>query len=237
MSLVSPLSTIRHADRTTHGEPRSRRLGCRPRWHTEAVSPGRPGEGRAAAPRAGEGEGCAVDESRSGHRWWCSWLWCWRSGRRPASADPISESQGFRKAVTVAGDPRAPAGAPADRRRQRRDPGGRHAGLRRLRGLHRRAGPQAAGYEVSLDEFTYVETFTEGSPPVLEETAPEPQVFVAGIATGVRRRLRVVHRKRRRDRPCPGGRSGASAQPGAERFDQRLRGGGLRRLRRRATSP
>ena len=38
----------------------------------------------------------------------------------------------------------------------------------------------AAGYDVSLDEFTYVETFTEGSPPVLEEVAPEPQVFVAG---------------------------------------------------------
>jgi PA domain len=39
---------------------------------------------------------------------------------------------------------------------------------------------KAAGYEVSLDEFTYVESFSEGSPPVLGEIAPEPQVFVAG---------------------------------------------------------
>ncbi|MGH8916171.1 MAG: M20/M25/M40 family metallo-hydrolase, partial [Acidimicrobiia bacterium] len=39
---------------------------------------------------------------------------------------------------------------------------------------------QAAGYDVSLDEFTYVESFSEGSTPELEEIAPEPQVFVAG---------------------------------------------------------
>ena len=39
---------------------------------------------------------------------------------------------------------------------------------------------QAAGYQVSLDEFTYVETFRRAPPPVLEETAPEPQVFVPG---------------------------------------------------------
>ena len=39
---------------------------------------------------------------------------------------------------------------------------------------------EAAGYDVSLDEFTFVESFTEASPPVLQETAPEPQVFVAG---------------------------------------------------------
>jgi Zn-dependent M28 family amino/carboxypeptidase len=38
----------------------------------------------------------------------------------------------------------------------------------------------AAGYDVTLDEFTFVETFTEGSAPELEETAPEPQVFVPG---------------------------------------------------------
>ena len=38
---------------------------------------------------------------------------------------------------------------------------------------------EAAGYDVSLDEFTFVASFTEGS-TVLLETAPEPQVFVAG---------------------------------------------------------
>jgi len=38
----------------------------------------------------------------------------------------------------------------------------------------------AAGYDVSLDEFTFVEEFIEGSPPVLQETAPEPQTFVPG---------------------------------------------------------
>ena len=42
------------------------------------------------------------------------------------------------------------------------------------------AKARAAGYRVTLDEFTYVAEFTEGSPPVLEETAPEPQVFVPG---------------------------------------------------------
>jgi Zn-dependent M28 family amino/carboxypeptidase len=39
---------------------------------------------------------------------------------------------------------------------------------------------EAAGLDVSLDPFTYVESFSEGSPPVLEEIAPEPQVFTAG---------------------------------------------------------
>ena len=39
---------------------------------------------------------------------------------------------------------------------------------------------EAAGYEVSLDEFTYVDSFVDGSTPVLEEIAPEPQSFVAG---------------------------------------------------------
>jgi hypothetical protein len=43
---------------------------------------------------------------------------------------------------------------------------------------------QAAGYDVSLDEFTYVETFTEGSAPELEETAPDPRSS-CGVATGV----------------------------------------------------
>lgn len=37
---------------------------------------------------------------------------------------------------------------------------------------------EAAGLDVSLDEFTYVESFSEGSTPVLQETAPEPQTFV-----------------------------------------------------------
>jgi Zn-dependent M28 family amino/carboxypeptidase len=39
---------------------------------------------------------------------------------------------------------------------------------------------RAAGYRVSLDEFTYVAEFTEGAPPVLQETAPEPQTFTPG---------------------------------------------------------
>ena len=38
----------------------------------------------------------------------------------------------------------------------------------------------AAGLVVTRDEFTYVETFTEGSPPVLQEIAPEPQTFTPG---------------------------------------------------------
>ncbi len=39
---------------------------------------------------------------------------------------------------------------------------------------------RAAGYRVTLDEFTYVAEFTEAAPPVLQETAPEPQTFTPG---------------------------------------------------------
>jgi Zn-dependent M28 family amino/carboxypeptidase len=39
---------------------------------------------------------------------------------------------------------------------------------------------RAAGYRVSLDEFTYTAEFVETAPPVLQETAPEPQTFTPG---------------------------------------------------------
>jgi Zn-dependent M28 family amino/carboxypeptidase len=103
----------------------------------------------------------------------------------PASAghhphgDPIGQSRELRKAVTVRGI----------REHQRAlqriadDNGGtRAAGTpgydASVDYVVRKA--RAAGYRVSLDEFTYVVEFTEGSAPVLEETAPEPQVFVPG---------------------------------------------------------
>ena len=112
-----------------------------------------------------------------------------------ASANPISESQGFRKAVTVEGirEHQLALQAIADANGGTRAVGtpGYDASVDYI--VDR---AEAAGYDVSLDEFTYVEAFSEGSPPVLEETAPEPQVVRGGLAAGVRRRLRVVHRKR-----------------------------------------
>jgi Zn-dependent M28 family amino/carboxypeptidase len=100
-------------------------------------------------------------------------------GAAPASADDINESRGFRRAVTVEGirEHQAALQQIADA-----NGGNRAAGTpgydASVAYIVERA--TAAGYDVSLDEFTYVETFTEGSPPVLEEVAPEPQVFVAG---------------------------------------------------------
>ena len=96
-----------------------------------------------------------------------------------ASADPISESRGFRKAVTVAGirEHQLALQQIADANGGTRAAGtaGYDASVEYV--VDR---AEAAGYDVSLDEFTYVESFSEGSPPELEEIAPEPQVFVAG---------------------------------------------------------
>jgi Zn-dependent M28 family amino/carboxypeptidase len=101
------------------------------------------------------------------------------AGAAPAAADPIRESQGFRKHVTVAGirEHQSALQQIADA-----NGGNRAAGTSGYDASvdYVMARAEAAGYDVTLDEFTYVETFTEGSPPVLEETAPEPQVFVAG---------------------------------------------------------
>jgi Zn-dependent M28 family amino/carboxypeptidase len=96
-----------------------------------------------------------------------------------ASADPIQESQGFRKAVTVAGirEHQLALQQIADANGGTRAIGtsGFDASVAYVADR-----AEAAGYEVTLDEFTYVASFSEGSTPVLEETAPEPQVFVAG---------------------------------------------------------
>ena len=96
-----------------------------------------------------------------------------------ASADPIRQSQGFRKAVTVAGIREHQA---AWQQIANANGGNRAAGTAGYDAsvdyVVDRA--EAAGYDVSLDEFTYVESFSEGSTPVLQETAPEPQMFVAG---------------------------------------------------------
>ena len=96
-----------------------------------------------------------------------------------ASADPISESQGFRRAVTVAGirEHQLALQQIADANGGTRAAGtaGYDASVEYI--VDR---AEAAGYEVSLDEFTYVASFSEGSTPVLEETAPAPQIFVPG---------------------------------------------------------
>ena len=97
----------------------------------------------------------------------------------PALAEPISESQGFRKAVTVEGirEHQLALQAIADANDGNRAAGtpGYDASVAYIV-----ARAEAAGYEVSTQAFTFVENFFDGSPPVLEEIAPEPQTFVAG---------------------------------------------------------
>jgi Zn-dependent M28 family amino/carboxypeptidase len=101
------------------------------------------------------------------------------AGAAPASADPVRESQGFRKHVTVAGirEHQAALQSIANANGGNRAVGtpGYDASVDYVV-----ARARAAGLRVSLDEFTYVESFSEGSPPVLQETAPESQTFVAG---------------------------------------------------------
>ena len=104
----------------------------------------------------------------------------WTFAATSASARPVNESQGFRKAVTVAGirEHQLALQQIADANGGNRAVGtpGYDASVAYIA-----ARAEAAGYDVTLDEFTYVAAFSEGSPPVLEETAPEPQVFVAGF--------------------------------------------------------
>jgi len=101
------------------------------------------------------------------------------AGATPVSADPINESRGFRNAVTVEGirEHQLALQQIADA-----NGGNRAAGTTGYKAsvdyIVEKA--TAAGYDVSLDEFTYVAAFDEGSPPELEEVAPESQVFVAG---------------------------------------------------------
>jgi Zn-dependent M28 family amino/carboxypeptidase len=100
-------------------------------------------------------------------------------GASPASADPINESRGFRKAVTVAGirEHQLAFQQIADANGGTRAAGtpGYDASVDYVVDK-----ATAAGYDVALDEFTYVESFSEGSAPELQETAPEQQTFVAG---------------------------------------------------------
>ncbi len=95
------------------------------------------------------------------------------------SAKPINESQGFRKAVTVEGirEHQLALQQIADANGGNRAIGTNGYGAS-VEYIADRA--EAAGYDVSLDAFTYVAAFSEGSAPVLQEIAPEPQTFVAG---------------------------------------------------------
>jgi Zn-dependent M28 family amino/carboxypeptidase len=96
-----------------------------------------------------------------------------------SAVDPVEESRGFRRAVTVEGirQHQAALQAIADA-----NGGNRAAGTAGYDAsvdyVVERA--EAAGLDVRLDPFTYVENFTEGSIPELEETAPDQQVFTAG---------------------------------------------------------
>jgi len=97
----------------------------------------------------------------------------------PQGGDPVKESKALRKKVTVAGIRKHQQAL-----QQIADANGgtRAVGTpgydQSVDYIARKA--RAAGYRVTLDEFTYVAEFNEGSPPVLEETAPEPQVFTPG---------------------------------------------------------
>ena len=101
------------------------------------------------------------------------------AGAEPAAADDIRESQGFRRGVTVEGirEHQLALQQIADANGGTRAVGtpGFDASVDYIV-----EKATAAGYDVSLDEFTFVEEFIEGSPPVLQETAPEPQTFVPG---------------------------------------------------------
>jgi Zn-dependent M28 family amino/carboxypeptidase len=100
-------------------------------------------------------------------------------GHGHGQPDPIKESRDFRKGVTVRGIRQHQL---ALQRIADANGGTRAAGTpgydASVDYVVRKA--RAAGYRVSLDEFTYVAAFNEGSAPVMEETAPEPQVFVPG---------------------------------------------------------
>ena len=93
------------------------------------------------------------------------------AGAAPAAADPISESQGFRKQVTVAGIREHQS---ALQQIANANGGNRAAGTAGYDAsvdyIFDRA--EAAGLDVSLDEFTYVESFSEGSTPVLRRSLP-----------------------------------------------------------------
>lgn len=95
------------------------------------------------------------------------------------AADPITDSQGFRNAVTLGGIRQHQA---AFQQIARANGGTRAAGTPGYDASVEYVVEKttAAGYDVTLDEFIYVESFTEGSPPELEEIAPEPETFTAG---------------------------------------------------------
>ena len=147
-----------------------------------------------------------------------------------ASANPISESKGFRKAVTVEGirEHQLALQAIADANGGTRAVG--TAGLRRLRGLHREPGRSRwlRGQPGRVHLCRGLQRGLAAGPGGDRARTPDVR---GRHATGVRRGLRVVHRKRRCDRPCPGDRPSSPTHPGSERIDQRLRTGGLRRLR------
>ena len=111
------------------------------------------------------------------------------------SAKPISESKGFRKAVTVEGirEHQLALQEIADANGGNRAVGtpGYDASVEYI--VDR---AEAAGYDVTLDEFTYVEAFSEGSRSRARGDRAGTADVRGRVPAGVRRRLRVVHRKR-----------------------------------------
>ncbi len=101
------------------------------------------------------------------------------AGADPAAADDIKESQGLRRAVTVGGirEHQLALQQIADANGGTRAVGtpGYDASVDYIV-----EKATAAGYDVSLDEFTFVVEFTEGAVPVLERVSPDPKAYVAG---------------------------------------------------------
>ena len=104
---------------------------------------------------------------------------------------------------------RAPGGAPGDRRRERRQPLLRPAGLRRLGRLR---GRQAPGRRLrpAVQPFDYL-AFEVVGPSALQQIAPTPITYVEGVDFGVDHpdRPRRRHRERHGRSTC----SSASATP------------------------
>ena len=96
-----------------------------------------------------------------------------------SAADPIDQSRGFRKGVTVAGirEHQLALQQIADANGGTRAAGtaGYDASVEYIAGK-----AEVAGYKVSLDEFTYVESFSEGSAPVLQQVSPTAKTYVPG---------------------------------------------------------
>ena len=149
----------------------------------------------------------------------------------PAAGADLTESKGFRKAVTLAGirEHQAALQEIADENGGNRVGGSVAYAESRDYVIEKL---EAAGYDVTTQAFEFLFN-ADATPPTLRQESPDPTTYVDGteyasmtfsgsIGDDDGRRL--------------GGRPGAPAGARARRHDVRLRGGRLRRHARRARS-